>query len=161
MIWALLLLLRYTAGPANFYTKAQTYLTTILRRILFLPKAFKFEPKVCTEGDVEFNTQYRFCCYWERSSDFHYVCFSYQAVLHYLSCRQISQSKCYKQSDTVFMHSFNALSNGFSVLLSVLHFKTILLMDPDWLLKVSHQISRRVLDGNTVSAQHLKEQLLN
>ena len=29
----------YTAGPANFYTKAQTYLTTILRRILCLPKS--------------------------------------------------------------------------------------------------------------------------
>ena len=27
----------------------------------------------------------------------------------------------------------------YSVLLSVLHFKTILLVDPDWLLKVFHQ----------------------
>ena len=36
----------------------------------------------------------------------------------------------------------------YSILLSVLHFKTILLMDPDWLLKISPPISNRDLDGN-------------
>ena len=38
-----------------------------------------------------------------------------------------------------------------SVLLSVLHFKTILLVDPDWLLKVFHQSAVGVLKGNTAS----------
>ena len=39
----------------------------------------------------------------------------------------------------------------YSVLLSVLHFKTILLVDADWLLKVSHQSLVGVLKGNTAS----------
>ena len=38
-----------------------------------------------------------------------------------------------------------------SVLLSVLHFKTILLVDPDWLLKLFHQSAVGVLEGNTAS----------
>ena len=39
----------------------------------------------------------------------------------------------------------------YSVLLFVLHFKTIILMDPDWLLKVLHQSVVMVLRGNTAS----------
>ena len=38
-----------------------------------------------------------------------------------------------------------------SVLLSVLHLKTILLVDPDWLLEVFHQSAVRVLKGHTAS----------
>ena len=37
------------------------------------------------------------------------------------------------------------------VLLSVLPFKTILFVDPDWLLKVFHQSAVGVLKGNTAS----------
>ena len=36
-------------------------------------------------------------------------------------------------------------------MLSVLHVKTILLMDPDWLLKVFHQSVVEILRGNTAS----------
>ena len=39
----------------------------------------------------------------------------------------------------------------YSVLLSVLHFKTILFVDPDWLLNVFHQSVVGVLKGNTAS----------
>ena len=39
----------------------------------------------------------------------------------------------------------------YSVLLSVLHFKTILLVDPDWLLKLFHQSAVGVSEANTAS----------
>ena len=39
----------------------------------------------------------------------------------------------------------------YSILLSVLHFKTILLVDPDWLLKVFHQLAVGFSKGNTAS----------
>ena len=39
----------------------------------------------------------------------------------------------------------------YSVLLSVLHFKTILLVDPDWLLVNFHQSAVGVFKGNTAS----------
>ena len=39
----------------------------------------------------------------------------------------------------------------YSVLLSVLHFKTILVVDPDWLLEVFYQSAVGVLEGNTAS----------
>ena len=56
---------------------------------------------------------------------------------------------------TIWHHSSVQFSLLFqmvhSVLLSVLHFKTILLVDPDWLLKVFHQSAVGVLKGNTES----------
>ena len=39
----------------------------------------------------------------------------------------------------------------YSVLLSVLHFRTILLVDPDWLLKLFHQSAVGVSEANTAS----------
>ena len=39
----------------------------------------------------------------------------------------------------------------YSVLLSVLHFKTILLVDPDWLFKLFHQSGVEVSEANTAS----------
>ena len=59
--------------------------------------------------------------------------------VHYLSCSQISQTKCYKEYDAIFKQFLILFQMVCSVLLSMLHFKTILLMDPDKLLKLSHQ----------------------
>ena len=70
---------------------------------------------------------------------------------HYLSCSQISQTECYKQSDAVFMHSFQCSFKWYALLLSVLHFKTILLVDLDWLLKVLPESAVGVLKSNTAS----------
>ena len=56
---------------------------------------------------------------------------------------------------TIWHHSSVQFSLFFqmvySILLSVLHFKTILLVDPDWLLKLFHQSAVGVLEGNTAS----------
>ena len=83
------------------------------------------------------------------------ICSTWPGLMGSTTLLVIQSNKSNKMLQTIW-HEFSVQFSllflmVYSVLLSVLHFKTILLVDPDWLLKLFHQSAVGVLEGNTAS----------